>query len=182
MNDVDVFLEHFGVKGMHWGIRNDSRNSVPRRTDREARKDAEEFARAKLFFGQGAGTRRKLIKNTVEAKKKRDSAYAKAFDRHLEDQNLSDHASKARKERSRTDRKDRTKKRAGFLARRFTGEMGTQAAFTAVALGGAAFISSPKGQAFMKTNINRVRTAVESQGLQRRVNRMVRNAARRAQR
>lgn len=167
MGDVDVFLEHHGIKGMHWGIRNDSRNSVPRKTDREARKDAEEFARAKLFFGQGAGTRRKLIKATVEAKKKKDPTYAKAFDAHLANQDLSKHAQKARAERASTDRKDRTKKRAGFLARRFTGEMGTQAAFTAVALSGAAFFSSPKGQAIFKNSMNSVKNTIRNERLRR---------------
>lgn len=173
MEDTEVFLEHFGIKGMHWGIRNESRNSTPRKTDREARKDAEEFARAKLFFGQGAGNRRKLIKATVEAKKKKDPVYAKAFDSHLSNQDLSEHASKARKERSSTDRRDRTKKRAGFLARHVTGEMGTQAAFTAVALGGAAFIASPKGKSIMKKSMNSVKVAVESRRLQRSVSRLI---------
>ena len=78
-----AFLEHYGVKGQRWGHRKDSTPGVSRKTDREAKKDAEEFARAKLFYGQGAGTRRKLIKATVEAKSKRDPSYAKAFDNHL---------------------------------------------------------------------------------------------------
>lgn len=167
-NDLDAFLEHHGIKGQRWGIRND-KNSTPRKTDHEAKKDAQEFARAKLFFGQGAGTRRKLIKATVEAKKKKDPVYAKAFDRHLEAQDLSKHAQKARTERSRTDRKDRTKKRAGFLARHVTGEMGTQAAFTAVALSGAAFVASPKGQSLLKSGANRVKDVVDNARLQRNV-------------
>lgn len=100
------FLEHYGVKGMKWGVRKDTSGAlsgVPRSTNREARKDAKESARAKMFYGQGAGTRRKLINNSVAAKSKRDPAYKKAFDHHYEQQNLANHASKARGERKRKD-------------------------------------------------------------------------------
>lgn len=148
-NDVNDFLEHFGVKGMRWGVRNDSQNGTNRKTNKEARKDAEEHARAKMFYGQGAGTRRKLINASVAAKKAKDPKYAKAFDDHFKNQDLSVHASKARGERKSTDRKENTKKRAGYLARRLTGEMGTQAAFTAAALAGVAFVRSPKGRALI---------------------------------
>lgn len=77
VNDIDNFLCHYGVKGMKWGVRND-RDGKPRNLDphqirisKEAEKDAIEFARAKMFYGEGAGNRRKLIKNSVEAKKEK---------------------------------------------------------------------------------------------------------------
>ena len=149
----DVYLEHFGIKGMRWGVRNDTGASS--RTNREASKDAKEFARAKLFYGEGAGTRRKLIKATVEAKKAKDPSYAKAFDSHLNTQDLSTHASKARKERSSKDRRKRTKQIAGQQARRLTGEMGTTAAFTAAVVAGATYLNSPRGR---QTARNTVRT------------------------
>lgn len=57
-----------------------------KRTSNDARKDAEEFARAKAFYGEGAGNRRKAIKTTVEAKKKKDSFYAEEFEYHLSQQ------------------------------------------------------------------------------------------------
>jgi hypothetical protein len=63
-------LAHFGVKGMHWGQRNSEIPGVSRSTSRDAAKDAKEFARAKAFYGEGAGTRRKLIRGTVEGKSK----------------------------------------------------------------------------------------------------------------
>lgn len=81
----------------------------------------------------------------------------------MNNQDLSVHATKATKERSRTDRKDRTKKRARFLARRVTGEMGTQAAFTAVALSGAAFMASPKGRQIASKTISSIKSKVSGQ-------------------
>lgn len=71
-------LYNYGVKGMRWGVR------------RRATKDAKEFARAKMFYGEGAGTRRKLIKATVEERSK-DPQYKKAFDEALSKQNMSKH-------------------------------------------------------------------------------------------
>jgi len=144
--DVDAFLEHHGVKGQKWGIRHDPVPGVSKKVSNLARKDAKEHAAAKAFFGEGAGTRRKLIKQTVEARSNRVPGYKQAFEHHLNNQDMSKHASKAVSERKSIDRKDKTKKRAGYLARRLTGEMGTQAAFAAVAVGGAAYLNSPKGR------------------------------------
>lgn len=56
-----------------------------------------------MFYGEGAGTRRKLIKNTVEARSSKDPSYRKAFEAALADQDMSKHAAKARTERSRKD-------------------------------------------------------------------------------
>lgn len=165
--DVEDFLAHFGVKGMRWGVRKDRPDGVSAHTNREAKKDAKEFARAKMFYGADAGNRRKLIKASVEAKTKRDPSYKKAFDHHLSRQDMSEHASKARVERKRTDRGSRNKQRAGALARTFTGEMGTQAAFVAVALGGAAYIRSGKGRQHMNQAIRFVNSRVSEQKRQR---------------
>lgn len=72
-------------------------------TQREARRDAAEYARAQMFYGEGAGTRRKLITATVESKAHRDPSYARAFRRELARQDMGEHATKARRERSRKD-------------------------------------------------------------------------------
>lgn len=161
--EEDVYLAHYGVKGMRWGVRNDRRvEGVSRKTNREARKDAQEFARARMFYGQGAGTRRKLIKNSVEAKKKRDAGYAKAFNKHLEDQDMSEHAQKARRERGRKDTRARARQTGGFFARRFTGEMGTNAAFLAVAAAGAAYLNTPAGRSRFNQTVGSVRQRVDS--------------------
>lgn len=163
--DVEAFLEHFGVKGMHWGVHNPT--MAPRSTNKQAHKDATEFARAKMFFGEGAGTRRKLINKSVEAKKKRDPAYAKAFDAHLATQDISKHATGAKKQRKRIDRSQKTKKTAGAVARRLTGEWGTQAAFVALAAGGAAFFNSPKGRRAANTGMSKV-SGLKSEFLRRK--------------
>lgn len=159
--DVE-FLAHFGVKGMQWGVRKDNPGGVSPKTNKEAHKDAVEFARAKMFFGKGAGTRRKLIGKSVEAKSAKDPAYKKAFDHHLAKQDLSVHASKAVSERSRTDKKESAKKSAGFIARKLTGEMGTTAAFTAAAVAGAAFLTSPTGRRALTKAVTTVKIYANS--------------------
>ena len=155
--DIDDFLEHHGVKGQKWGVRNDRPEGVSRSVNREAKKDAQEHARAQAYYGEGAGTRRKLIKATVEGKSARVPGYKKAFDHHLANQDPSKHAEKAVSERKSTDRKTKTKQRAGAIARKFTGEMGTQAAFTAVALGGAAYLNSANGRKHMSTAMSKAK-------------------------
>lgn len=107
-------LKHWGVKGMRWGVRRSSTLSgVSHKTYKEAKRDAKEFTRAKMFYGEGAGNRRKLIKATVESKSKKDPAYKKAFDHHVENTDLGKRASQARGERARKD----TTKTVGKTAR-----------------------------------------------------------------
>lgn len=77
---------------------------------KEARRDAKEYARAQMFYGEGAGTRRKLIFATVESKMDKDPQYAAAFNKELDRQDMAEHATKARHERERTDRKEAIKK------------------------------------------------------------------------
>lgn len=75
-------------------------------TTKEARRDAREYARAQMYYGDGAGTRRKLIQATVDSKGHRDPAYARVFHTELEKQDMAEHAAKARAERQRTDRSE----------------------------------------------------------------------------
>lgn len=77
---------------------------------REARRDAREYARAAMYYGDGAGTRRKLIGATVDAKSERDPTYARAFRQELSRQDLADHAEKARQERRRHDAAESVRK------------------------------------------------------------------------
>lgn len=111
-DNVDDFLAHYGVMGMKWGQRKASIPGVSARTSREAKKDANEFAKAKMFYGKGAGTRRKLIKAKVESKSSKDPSYKKAFDHHLGNQNMAKRASQARGERARKDTVETTAKTA----------------------------------------------------------------------
>jgi hypothetical protein len=132
-------LVHFGVKGMHWGVRHDGPASVSRKTNSAAKSDAKEFARAKMFYGEGAGTRRKLIKAAVEAKSQKDPAYKRAFDHHLAKQDMSKHAEKARSER----KLQNVKKSAGRGIRGtrhiLNGNSQYASAATAIAVGGALY-------------------------------------------
>jgi len=149
-------IEHYGVPGMRWGVRKDRVEGVPRAIDKSARKDAEETVRAQMYYGKGAGTRRKLINKSVEDKRKRSPNYAKAYDHHLQKQNVSDHADRAIKERNKTDRKERNSQRRGALARRVTGSQGTQAAYVAVGVAGVSYLRSPTGQRHMRMASNRI--------------------------
>lgn len=71
----------------------------------EARRDAREYARAKMSHGQGAGTRRKLIQATVDSRGHQNPEYARLFHIELGKQNMAEHAHKAQVEHSRRMRK-----------------------------------------------------------------------------
>lgn len=117
---VDDILEHHGIKGMKWGHRKDVHPDiadVPKKTRKEAAKDAEEHTRAQMFFGEGAGIRRRLIKAKVETRKKKDPLYAKAFDHFVKQTNLDKRASQARKERRRKDVTKSVKRNAKIISR-----------------------------------------------------------------
>lgn len=69
----------------------------------EARKDAEKYARAQMFYGEGAGTERKLIKASVESKSLVKPGYAEEFHRALAQQDMAKHAKQAKHRRTRKD-------------------------------------------------------------------------------
>lgn len=170
--DEDL-LVHYGVKGMKWGTRKNGTEGVSRRTDREAAKDAKEFARAKMFYGEGAGTRRKLIKATVDAKAKRDPSYKKAFDNHLGNQNMSKHAEKARGERSRKDKRETVRKTGNSINRALNGPYAGSAAIALIGAGTA----YAKNTGLDKKVMSSVRKAANNQKLRREVNDLLRKAA-----
>lgn len=133
--ETDDFLEHYGIKGMKWGVRRDDYTGASRRTNREAAKDAREYARAKMFYGEGAGNRRKLINAAVQAKSNKDETYKAAFDHHIARQDMSTHADKARGERKRKDVKNTVGKTARGVNRVINGPFA--APLGAVAVAGA---------------------------------------------
>lgn len=135
----DEEIQHHGVKGMHWGVRKNDAPGVSRSINREAKKDAEEFARAKQFYGEGAGTRRKLIKATVEGKSNKSPDYKKAFDHHLANQDSSKHADKAQSERKRKDIKKSVGRGIRGTRHILNGNSQYASAVTAIAVGGALY-------------------------------------------
>lgn len=120
MNTNDELM-HFGTKGMRWGVR------------RMAKKEAKEFARAKMFYGDGAGNRRKLIKGKVQQHTKKFPEYKKHFDYYLSKQDMGRHADSAVRERHFIDRKEKIK-RYGRSLRRLMGVSSVAAFATAAVL------------------------------------------------
>lgn len=82
----------------------------------QARRDAVEYARSQMFYGDGAGVRRRLIETTVDSKSRRDPIYARTFMIELGRQDMAEHAEKARKERERADRNESIKRNTRALA------------------------------------------------------------------
>lgn len=120
---VEAFLAHNGVKGMHWGVHH------------QAKSDAVEFSKAKLAYGEGAGTRRKLIKAKVESRSK-NPQYKEAFESHLAEQDLGKRARQAKTERHRKDVVKGTTKTARGVHRQLTGGFG-QVSLASAMLAGA---------------------------------------------
>lgn len=63
---------------------------------KEAHKDAVEYAAAYMAYGEGAGTRRKLIEGTVDYKMEFVPGYRDAFVKEHERQNMAKHAKNAK--------------------------------------------------------------------------------------
>lgn len=99
---IELKLYHHGVKGMRWGVRNSRPEGVSRSTNRAAKRDAKEFTRAKMYYGEGAGNRRKLIKAKVNQRSK-DPSYKKAFDHHVANTDWEKRGKEARSKRGRAD-------------------------------------------------------------------------------
>lgn len=132
----EEYLEHYGVKGMRWGSRSGRPSGTPRKTERMAAKDAKESAQAKMYYGEGAGIRRRQINNTVKSRSK-DPAYKEAFNRNLERQDLAKASSKAHSKRKRTDVVKGTAKTSRGIINILNGNAGAASA-TAVGLVGLA--------------------------------------------
>lgn len=64
---------------------------------KQAARDAEEFAKAYLSYGEGAGTRRKLINATIEYKKATVPGYQTAFENYAEKQDMAAYAKQAKR-------------------------------------------------------------------------------------
>ena len=107
-------LYHHGIMGMHWGIRRyqpypSGYNGDGKYTGRQikktqklAKKDAKRYANAKMYYGEGAGTRRKLLKAEL-SKKMKDPVYKEAFDRYTQNADYARSAQRAKRERHARD-------------------------------------------------------------------------------
>lgn len=80
-------------------------------------KDAAEWARAEMFFGEGAGTRRKLLNAEIAQKGTTIPGYAEAFEEAYSMQDMAEHALKATKERRHIDRTAAVSKNAKAIMR-----------------------------------------------------------------
>ena len=101
---INEELAHFGVQGMRWGVRKDrDSKEVSRSTVRMVDKDVKRYADAKMFYGKGAGTRRKLLKAELDKKKKDIPGYEKLFNEKVTNADYAKSASKAKIERTAKD-------------------------------------------------------------------------------
>ena len=120
------YLQHYGIKGQTWGVRrfqnedgtltaagkqryrseydNGDGTKDIKRMEKDASNDAKEYARAKAYYGEGAGNRRKQIRNRISERMK-DPDYKAAFDRHMKEQNMAEHQKAANRERKIEDTK-----------------------------------------------------------------------------
>lgn len=96
-------LYHFGILGMKWGHRKNGESKTKSRTVRLATKDAKRYAEAKMFYGETAGTKRKLLNAELNRKKKRILGYELEFDKAVESADFSKAAKKAVRKRKSID-------------------------------------------------------------------------------
>jgi len=75
------------------------------RLKKDAKKDAEDMARAKAYYGEGAGNRRKQIRNRISERMK-DPDYKAEYEKQLAAQDMSKHQKAANRERHAQDAKN----------------------------------------------------------------------------
>lgn len=101
------------------------------RLKKDAKKDAEDMARAKAYYGEGAGNRRKQIRNRISERMK-DPDYKAEYEKQLAAQDMSKHQKAANRERKANDVKNTVAKTGRGIKNLIMG-VGS-ASMTAVAL------------------------------------------------
>jgi len=120
--EVDDVLIHYGIPGMRWGHRNPQR-----KIEKTARKDAQRHIDAKMAYGKGAGTRRKLLKAELDQKMK-DPNYKKSFEDALNMVDRSKSIGRAKRWRAKEDTKDQAVRSTKIAAKALTGTTSVAAA------------------------------------------------------
>lgn len=146
---MDNELSHFGVKGMKWGVQRSKDGGASNRTTRLANKDAKRHADAKMFYGKGAGTRRKLLNAELDKKKKDIPGYKDAFEKSLSGVDYAKSAGKAKRERTRKDVTYRTRVTTKQI-------LGLTAPITVTAAAAAYQMNKPRVDAFIAANGSRL--------------------------
>ena len=114
---------------------------MTRSIKREAIKDADEYAMAKMFYGEGAGVRRRLINQTVQFKIANIPGYDVAFQQELAKQDFAKLSRKARRERRRIDTAKAVNKNGKALVR---GDLGAMS-LPIIVVAGAAYVAHQTG-------------------------------------
>ena len=147
---INEELAHFGVQGMRWGVRKDrDSKEVSRSTVRMVDKDVKRYSDAKMFYGEGAGTRRKLLKAELDKKKKDIPGYEKLFNEKVQNVDYAKSASKAKRERTRKDTAYRTR----VSVKQFVGVTGS---LTVAAASYLYYQNKDLVDSFVKNQVNKV--------------------------
>ena len=101
---------------------------------KDAAKDAAEYAAAKMSYGEGAGTRRKLIESAVQYKADRIPGYYQAFESALANQDITKHIKNAKRSRKTKDIGAVTSRNVKAIARGDRSSMSTPVLVGVVAL------------------------------------------------
>lgn len=107
MSQDESYLRHYGILGMRWGHRKDEYPGVAKGVQRTAKKDAKRHVEAKMFYGETAGTRRKLLKAEIDKKIKKLPGYKEVFESEIAKVDTKKAADKAVRERVTIDTVDK---------------------------------------------------------------------------